>query len=156
LAYFGIRDRDKPVVLAAPGRRHAAALLLLTAYFALPPFFTAGPRQEDNHYADTLLAVEKRPGRYVELDRAAFHRRDNSILLLNGERIRLAGQTAAADGIISIKGRFSDSKTIHVSELHVHTAPRDLSAKVALAGILLLWLIAIVRKRITFQQHSPR
>ena len=134
-----------------PRRRHTAAVLLLAAYLALPPFFSYGPRQEDNHFAATLLAVQERPGRYVELDRAAFHHRDNTILLLNGERIRLEGRTPPADGLISIKGRFSDTGTIHVSDLHVHTTLRDLSSKVALAGIMLLWLIAFVRKRITFQ-----
>lgn len=151
LVYFGIRDRDKQVVLAAPGRRHSAALLLLAAYLALPPFFAAGPRQEDNHFAATLQAVEKRPGRSVELDRAAFRRQDNSILLLNGERIRLEGRVPPADGLVSIKGRFSDSGTIHVSDLHVHTTLRDRSTKVALTAILLLWLLAFGRKRITLQ-----
>lgn len=151
LIYFGARDWNRQIVLAAPSRRHAAAALLLAAYLALPPFFSYGPRQENNHFAATLLAVQERPGRYVELDRAAFHHRDNSILLLNGERIRLEGQTPPADGLISIKGRFSDTGTIHVSDLHVHTTLRDLSSKVALPGIMLLWLIAFVRKRITFQ-----
>lgn len=155
LVYFGVRDADREIVLAASLRKFLAALLLLAAYLALPPFFTSGPQQEDNHFAATLLAVEKRPGRYVELDRAAFHQRDNSILLLNGERIKLEGGTAPKDGLVSIKGRFSDRKTIHVSDLHVHTTRRDLNSKVALAGILFLWLIAIARKRITFQPHSP-
>jgi hypothetical protein len=151
LVYFGARDWNKQIVLAAPSRRHTAAVLLLAAYLALPPFFSYGPRQENNHFAATLLAVQERPGRYVELDRAAFHHRDNTILLLNGERIRLEGQTPPADGLISIKGRFSDTGTIHVSDLHVHTTLRDRSSKVALPGIMLLWLIAFVRKRITFQ-----
>ena len=151
LVYFGARDWNKQIVLAAPGSRHTAAVLLLAAYLALPPFFSDGPRQEDNHFAATLLAVQERPGRYVELDRAAFHHRDNTILLLNGERIRLAGRTPSADGLISIKGRFSDTGTIHVSDLHVHTTLRDRSSKIALAGIMLLWLIAFVRKRITIQ-----
>jgi hypothetical protein len=150
LVYFGIRDRDHRIVLAAPARRHIGAVLLLAAYLALPPLFSYGPRQEDNHFAATLLAVQERPGRYIELDRAAFHHRDNTILLLNGERIRLEGQTPPADGLISIKGRFSDTGTIHVSDLHVHTALRDLSSKVALPGVMLLWLIAFVRKRIRF------
>jgi len=154
LVYFGAKDWNKQVFLAVPGRRHAAAVLLLAAYLALPPFFSYGPRQEDNHFAATLLDVQKRPGRYVELDRAAFHRQDNTILLLNGERIRLEGRTVPEDGLISIKGHFSDPETIHVSDLHVHTTLRNLSTKVALAGVLLLWLIAFVRKRITFYQHS--
>ena len=156
LVYFGVKDAKREIVLSASPRKLQAAFLLLAAYLTLPPFFSSGPQQEDNHFAATLLAVEQRPGRYVELDRAAFHRQDNSILLLNGERIKLEGRTAPKDGLVSIKGRFSDSKTIHVSDLHVHTTRRDLNSKVALAGILLLWLIAIVRKRITFQPHSSQ
>ena len=155
LGYFGAQDWDKQIMLAAPARGHAAAILLLAAYFALPPLFISGPRQEDNHYAATLERVTERPGRYVELDRLAYRRQDNTIRLPNGERIRLEGQTAPKDGIVSVQGRFSDTQTIHVSDLHVHTALRDLSTKIALAGILFLWLVAFVRKRITFQPHSP-
>lgn len=154
LGYFGARDWNKQVVLTASARGYAAAILLLAAYFALPPLFISGPRQEDNHYAATLNRVAERPGRYVELDRLAYRHQDNTIRLPNGERIRLEGRTAPRDGIVSVQGLFRDAKTIHVSALHVHTALRDLSTKIALAGILFLWLIAFVRKRITFQQHS--
>lgn len=154
LTYFGIQDRQREIAFAAPGRRQVAALLLLVAYLALPPFFSSGPRQKDNHFAATLLAVAERPGRYVELDRAIYRQRDNAILLLNGERIRLAGRIPSRDGIISVQGRFADTGTIHVSALHVHSPLRDLSTKAALAAILFLWLVAIAGKRITVQRYS--
>lgn len=154
LIYFGLRDRLRPLPFAAPGRRHAAALLLLAAYFTLPPLFTAGPAQEDNHYADTLSAVAKRPGRYIELDRAIFRSRDSSIYLLNGERVRLTGPIPGKDTLVSVQGRFTDTGTIHVSAFHVHSPLRDLSTKAALAAIVLLWLVAIAGKRITVHTNS--
>jgi hypothetical protein len=154
LLYFGFRDRNRQIVFSVPPPRPAAVFLLLAAYLALPALFSYGPRQEDNHYTDTLSRIDKRPGRYVELDRLPYSRQDNSIRLPSGERVRLEGETALADGLVSVQGRFTDVKTIHVSNLHVHTTLRDLSSKVALAGVLLLWLLAFARKRSTFQQPS--
>ena len=156
LVSFGARDWNRQIVLAAPSRKHAAALLLLAAYLALPPVFTSGPRQEDNHFAATLQVVAQRPGRAIELDRLAFRGQDSTILLPSGERLKLTGQLPAADNTISVQGRFTDTGTIHVSALHVHSPLRDRSSTLALAGILFLWLVAIVKKRCTVCRYpSP-
>lgn len=156
LIYFGFQDRNRQIVFTAPPPRLGAAFLLLAAYLILPVVFSYGPRQEDDHFAATLRMKDQRPGRYVELDRVPYSRSENSVRLPDGERVLLRGKSAQADGLVSVQGRFADRETIHVSNLHVHTTLRDLSSKTALAGVLLLWLIAFARKRSTFRRHpSP-
>jgi len=154
LVYYGSRDWKTPVVLAADRAKYGMAVLLLAAYFAAPLFFSGEPYKANNHYVHTLLNVEQRPGKYLELDRSRFRSRDNTVRMFSGERFKVQGVRPDRDAVISVQGYFVDKNTIHISAMHVHSPLRDISTKFALGGIILIWLVALVKKRITVELSS--
>jgi hypothetical protein len=154
LVYFGRRDWKKKVVLTVNRSKYAAAVVLLAIYFILPFWLRFGPDQADNHYIATLRNVEERPGRYLELDRSRYRSSDNTVEIFSGERIKVTGDHPSKDAILSVKGYFSDNNTVHVSSFHIHSPLRDASSKIALAGVLLIWLMALMKKKITVEKNK--
>lgn len=149
LILYGIRDWKKPVVFSLGLRKIIPALVLLFIYLFLPILLLDGPKRANNHYASTLLSVDERPGKYIELDRSRFRFQDKTIRIFTGERLDASGRIPAKDGMVSFKGHFIDKHTMEISEFHVHSPLRDMSSKVALAGVLFIWLAALIRKRMS-------
>lgn len=154
LVYFGTRDWKKDVVLNLNSAKYAAAVVLLAVYFILPFWLRSGPDLADNHSIATLRNVAERPGRYLELDRSRYRSSDNTVEIFSGERIKVTGDQPDRDAILSVKGYFSDVDTVHISSFHVHSPLRDASSKIALTGVLLVWLMALVKKKITVVKKS--
>lgn len=154
LVYFGVRDWKKKVVLILERSKYAVAIVLLAAYFILPLLMRFGPDQADNHYIVTLRNSEERSGQYVELDRSRFRSSDNTVEIFSGERIKVTGDRPSQDAILSVKGRFSDRDTIHISAFHVHSPVRDVNTMIGLAGVLFIWLTALAKKKITVKKSD--
>jgi len=154
LVYSGSREWKIPVVLSADRMKYVLALLLLTVYFFLPLLLASGPARANNHFASTLLDTEARPGKYLELDRSLYRSSDKTVRIFSGERFRVLGMSLPRDAVISVRGNFIDKHTIHISEFHVHSPVRDISSKAALIAIMSVWLVAFVKKRITFRQTA--
>jgi len=156
LVYYGLRDRNRNVVLTAKRSRYAAAVGLLALYLILPWWLRSGPEKADNHYIATLANIEDRPGKYLELDRSRYFSSDRTIWLFSGERLKVAGELPSRDAIVSIKGRFDNTGTLIVSALNVHSEAREVSSIIGLAGIIMLWLSALARKKIIVEQNSEQ
>lgn len=117
-----------------------AALIL---YFALPPAFIGAVERSDSHDLETLREVSARPGRPIELDRVAFVRQGDSVVIRTfaAEELRIVGWTPSPSrGTVSVRGRFLDSATIAVDDAHTHAGwARDLASYLALLYALALW-----------------
>ena len=50
---------------------------------------------------------------------------------------------------------FIDSKPVQVASFHRHSIFRDIGSMAALAIVMLIWLLAMVRKHITIEDTSP-
>ena len=151
LIFFGIKEWKKKITLAREPIRFAGCVFLLLAYLILPYFLRSGPEQNDNYYAATFRNVSERAGKFIELDRSMYNHANETVKVFSREYIKVTGNRPAKNAIISVKGKFTDKQTIHILELHVHKPFRDVSSGVALAGIVLIWGAALVRKKITFQ-----
>lgn len=154
LFYFGLKDRQKKILFTGTPLKISLAALLLAVYFTLPLLLHSGPAQADNHFVATLRSTLERPGRYLELDRARYHSSEATVEVFTGERLKATGKKPRADAIVSIRGYFSDSNTIHISTLHVHSSMRDLYSKIGLAGVAVLWLAALVNNKIRFVRED--
>ncbi len=154
LVYFGARDWKKNVVLALERSKYAAAVVFLAAYFILPFWLRSGPDLADNHYVVTLRSIEERPGQYLEIDRSRYRSSDNTVEIFSGERIKVTGAYPSQDAILSVKGRFSDKDTIHISAFHVHSPVRDVNTVLGLAGVLFIWLTSLVKKKISVKKND--
>ena len=154
LLYYGFRDWRKPVILVRSKARYVFSALLLLLYVTAPFLSGAALVNADNRFSTTLRNINERPGKYLELDRHHYRSRDNTVLIFNGERVTVQGVVPEQDAKVSVKGYFVDANIIHISELHVHSPMRDISSIVALAGVLFVWCLALVGKRVTFFKLS--
>ncbi|MDD3619046.1 MAG: hypothetical protein RBR09_09085 [Desulfobulbaceae bacterium] len=154
LVHAGPRDWKIPVVLSPDRIKRVFALLLLAVYFILPIPLASGPAGADNHFVTTLRDRENRAGKYLELDRSRYRSSDNTVAVFSGERLKVRGMTLPEDGVVSVRGNFIDQHTIHISAYHVHSPLRDISSVAALAGVMTVWVVALVKKRITFRQTA--
>ncbi len=154
LVYFGVRDWKREIVLNLEPVKYVSAVLLLSVYFILPFWLRFGPDQADNHFTVTLSNIEERTGKYVELDRSRYHSSDNTVEIFSGERIKVTGDQPEHDTLLSVRGYFTDTNTIHVSEFHAHGSVRDMGSIVGLVGILLIWMMALFKKRIVFEKNG--
>jgi len=150
LIVAGRRDWKKNVRLTTNRIQWGTAVLLITGYFLLPFPMFPGPERENTHYIATLRNTEKREGRGIEIDRGRFRSSDNTIQVFSGERLRLHGKIPERDALLSIRGSFIDNKNIRVAAFHRHSRSRDLASLVALFGVLCIWLLAILKKKVTF------
>lgn len=148
LLYFGIKDWKKRVVVRLNPVRSVLVLLLLAMYFLVPFWLRSEPLRANNHYLAALRNVDERPGKYLELDRGVFRTREKTVEAFSGERINLTGELPDRDAIVSVQGVFQDRETVRVLAYHVHGPVRDLGSAVALAGILLVWLAALIGRRV--------
>jgi hypothetical protein len=137
--------------------RLAGAGTLFAAYVLLPVALLAGPEAANNHFVDTLRSHVSRPGRVVEFDRAYYLNQEHGGLIQTfaGEELRVEGISPAQPGLVSLRGRFANEKTVRVDEVHYHSRWfRDLASYVGL-GFVALWWIGILWRELCRSEHSP-
>jgi hypothetical protein len=152
LGYFVYAWRVKPgqsIALSMGLRaRTAIGLALLAVFLLLPLLFVADSEKANNHYVAVLRDSGQRAGKYVEMDRTYFFRRDGNVILraFTGEEFLLLGQVDSASGTISVRGRFFDESTVETHDLHEHSAGfRDGASMVGLFLVGVLWLVQVRR-----------
>jgi hypothetical protein len=138
------RASGPPRDLRLPGPRRALALALLALVYLVGPLpLLGGPESTDSHFVRTLRARAERPGRYVELDHAAYRPgpAGGGLRTFAGEVLAVEGFELDRAARVSIRGRFVSADRVRVLQHHVH-APfaRDAGSYVGLAAIAALWL----------------
>jgi hypothetical protein len=94
----------------------------------------------------TLLAVDDRPGRLVAFDRVRVFHRDGEVTLVaaDGEELMVAGPTTLEPGVVSLRGRFRDRRTLAADEVHRHWGVvRDYPTLLGLLLIAVIWVKAL-------------
>lgn len=120
------------------------AAVLLSAYLALPLALLRGAEASDTHFLRTLRSGPARAGQEIAVDRANFTRdeRGSRLRMYSGEEVAVIGRVPAQSAVVSVRGRFSDSSTLVIDELHVHAGrQRDLGSYIGLALVALAWLL---------------
>lgn len=149
LVFFSWQDWSYPVIFPGNRMRFGAGILFLVLYLLLPLTLFNGPVHADNHFVATLQQKDSRSGKAIAIDRLKYREKDHTIQIFSGEILAVQGALPKQNGRVSLKGHFIDQNTILISSSHVHGHTRDISSIIALAGILLLWLVALLKKRIT-------
>ncbi|MDH3347242.1 MAG: hypothetical protein OEM02_03965 [Desulfobulbaceae bacterium] len=151
--FFGFRERNQEIRLIIDKKSMPIGMILLLIYLAAPMLFLQGPLKANNHFIATLSEPSTRTGKPIELDRCTYDSSTGKVTTFNHEPIDLNyTPLPKVSATISIKGFFSSPQTIKVETLHLHhPGYRDIGVLLGLLFILLLWLIAIVRKRVTIR-----
>jgi hypothetical protein len=121
---------------------------LLLLYFVLPIVFLKGPLAEDNHYVNTLQAKNERVGKHVEFDRALYEKGEKVDFLESwgDEEIRILNSQFDYPTRASVRGRFVDTETIKIIEIHEHLSWfRDGSSYIGILLLISIWGVAGVR-----------
>lgn len=129
-----------------PPRRLVTALSLLCAYLLVPALLAPGAEAADAHFVRTLREREARAGRQVALDRAWYQKDEGGgrIILGRNDPVVVVGEMPARSARVSLRGRFLDSGTLQVEEIHVHRGwPRDLASYAGLSLVVAVWVLAL-------------
>lgn len=123
--------------------RYLGFASFLAVFFILPLIWLSASQQEDNHFVNTLREVEARPGKYIEMDRKPFDPAAMTIETYTNEKILVNNVEVDEPVVLSIKGHFTATDTILVTEYHVHNDIfRDGASYVGLALVLVFWIFA--------------
>jgi len=135
------RPPERDWGLPVPGGRKAGAVVLATTYLLLPLAFMTAAEAPDNHMIATLRDIESRPGKPVELDRVFFRPEDGGyVKIFSAEKLKVVGQLPDGPCSVSIRGRFLDSRTVEIQEIHRHLLFwRDAASYVGLLLVALIW-----------------
>ncbi|MFN2354861.1 MAG: hypothetical protein ABR512_10100 [Desulfopila sp.] len=120
--------------------------LCLGLYFLLPLFFMSHIIDSNANYIAIKNTSSDRVGRIVELDRSYYSAKDSTIALFTGEKVPVVGSLPPKSGIISIKGRFLDQKTIQSDAYHPHGSTRDYASMAGLLFSSIIWLTLLTRR----------
>lgn len=112
----------------------------LLFYFCSPPIFNNGAYMADIQYGKTLSEAAKRPGKFIELDRAEYLAATHTLISSIGGAIQVENPPPIESGTLSIKGHFLDEKSIQLENYHLHNISRDYSSYLGLLLSLLLWV----------------
>jgi hypothetical protein len=67
------------------------------------------------------------------------------LIVGGGEEILVLGSTLARSGTVSARGRFLDSETLQLEEIHEHRGwPRDLASYLGLGVVLCVWGLSLL------------
>ncbi len=149
LLFFAIKDTLRPISFTISRNRLIPATLLLGLYVLTPPLFSQGPLKADNHYIATITETAHRKGKMVAFDRSGYDPATRTIRLFSGDRLAVSGLPITQKSTISLQGIFTDNKTVQALAWHVHSPLRDISSLIGLSGILLVWTVALLKKRCT-------
>jgi hypothetical protein len=125
-------------------------LFFISVYFALPFFLLNGPEKADNHFARTLRSYSDRKGKDIELDRAFYLPKKNRNVLITfaGEEIEAEGIKPNQPALVSIRGSFSRTDCIRVSQFHVHSKYfRQIASYFGLGLVAMVWIIYFIKRQ---------
>jgi hypothetical protein len=128
----------------AGGRSLGAAAALLFFYLAAPVLLMEQAERADVHYAHSFRSPAESVGKPIEFDRVRLEATasGSAIRTFAGTSLRVTGSLPAAEGTVSIRGRFTDIGTVAVGDAHLHVgALRELPTYVGL-GLLVASLAA--------------
>ena len=147
LILFSIKDGLTPVYFKISPDRLIPAALVLGLYFLTPPLFFQGPLSADNHFAATILDRTHRSGHRVAFDRSRYDPATRTIRIFSGERLKVTGLPDLKSGTVSLQGIFTDANTVQALQWHVHSPLRNINSLVGLGATLLVWMVALFKKR---------
>ncbi len=119
------------------------ATCLVVGYVLLPLAFCSGPYAMDNHSVKTLRESTLRTGRPVEFDRNLYLKQTagDRLRTFAGEELRVIGTQSERSGLVSVRGTFVDSTTVHIDDIHAHWGiTRDLASYLGIALLVGVWL----------------
>lgn len=152
LLFFGVTQRDKPLLLHVPGRNISLCSAFFLLYLLLPFFFISSPLEHNNHYLATLKNSTSRTGQTIAVDRGYFSKKESTITIFTGEKIHLNGSLPENSGVLSIQGSFTSPEMIQVRQYHQHQSPRDSYSIIGLTLVLLFWCLALLKKTIRIRR----
>ena len=152
LILFSIKDGLIPVYCKITSNRLIPAALVLGLYVLTPPLLFQGPLKADNHFMATITETAQRKGKKVAFDRSGYDPATRTIRLFSGDRLAVSGLPMTQKSTISLQGIFTDDKTVQALAWHVHSPLRDISSLIGLSGILLVWIVALLKKRCTLSR----
>jgi hypothetical protein len=132
-----------------PTRNVLLSIGSLITYLVLPLILLDGPLRADNHFVRTIRDKIERPGKRVEFDRVLYEKGKNgdTIETFGDERIRVLKNLFDAPSQVSVRGRFIDSKTLEIFEIHKHVWWfRDGSSFIGIMLIISMWAVAGLRR----------
>lgn len=147
LILFSIRDGLAPVYFKITRNRLVPAAFVLGLYLLTPPLFFQGPLKADNHYMATITDTAHRSGKKVAFDRSRYDPATRTIRIFSGDRLAVSGLPMTQQSTISLQGIFTGTNTVQALAWHVHSPLRDISSLIGLSGILLVWIVALLKKR---------
>jgi len=123
--------------------------LLMLIWLVAPVYFISSVYDSNNHYLKTLKNVPQRVGKTIEFDRntTIVSSKNERFIAVNDELIRLYNVNTPNGKIISVQGTFTNTHTIQVTNLHIHSKSRDYASIVGLSGVLLVWVTFFIRTR---------
>lgn len=118
--------------------------LFLLLYWTAPPLLWSGAIEADNHFIETLHQKEARPGKPIELDRVFFRKEGDQLQIQTfwGDDFVSVSPELPATGTLSVRGIFTDTHQIKISDYHIHRSGwRDGASILGLTWILffILW-----------------
>ena len=130
-------------------------------YFAMPFAFREEPVKADNFYIATIRNKPERTGKEVMFDREMFYpRKEGNVLnIFTGENIHVDGINCIKPELVSVKGTFTDTDKMHITEYHVHNRlSRDIATYIGLVLVAILWLFPLTMslRRRTKRSNPPR
>lgn len=121
---------------------------LLFIYLISPVFFLQGPLIADNHFVETLRNVNHRPGKPIEFDRIPYikGKDQDHVRTWANESLGVSGLRSSHSGLVSIHGRFEDSKTVTIRQIHEHSRWfRDGASMLGISLFLAMWIIPFMK-----------
>ncbi len=147
LLFLWPRAINDDLLLEKPGITKALlAVTCILLYFTSPILLTTSAYNADVHYSNTLNDKQTRTGKYVEIDRARVNTDTRFLECYIDKELRVTNLPVIHSGTISIRGHFTDPKTLKLQEYHIHSFPRSFASYVGLLLSLLLWLQSLIRQ----------
>jgi hypothetical protein len=131
------------LLLQRPDKKKTACLLcLLLFYFMAPLFFINAAYEADMHYSQSISNKEKRAGKTVEIDRAWYDSRTQTLAAYADKNIHVNNPPPVQEGKLSVKGIFTGTNSLTITEYHRHNKYRDYASYAGLLSALLLFIFA--------------
>lgn len=127
--------------------RLTIAALSLLVYLLFPLALMNQLEKSDANHVSTLRYEENRAGKYIELDRVYYSKKDDKITIFSKESFRLTGDTPKKSGTISLKGEFIAPHAIKSRMFHIHYGYRNYASYIGLFLSLVIWGYLLFIKR---------
>lgn len=139
---------NNDLLLRKPGKtKVVCAISCLIFYFATPILMTNSAYNANIHYSKTLNDKHMRTGKQLEIDRARYNTTTQRLECYMDKNLTITNLPTMESGVISIRGRFLDEKTIKLQDYHIHKTFRDSASYAGLLLTLLLWTHSLIHQK---------